>query len=309
MAAGTLAQHHVHAAGELVEGLLDTRVLVVGDDARGGIGVEIVAARHGRMTVNLTGNRLGAHRDAAAGLLVGPIDAGEVHHLAQAEDGPAIFVHERLHVRRSDHGARLLVGQGGDAGGHHELDVERGARGVLDHEREAVEAAHVGDLMAVGDGGGGAAGERHAGVLGRADIGALDMQMAVDETGGEVAALAIDDAPRLPGGNGCVLAVAPLEQDAGDATACDRDLPARDAQAVHIDDPRVHEHEIGRHAPLRRIDQSLHEFDQIRFHILQHLPSTWVSISSMVPKCADPEWSHRPRVTPLPDPRHPWSPR
>ena len=179
-----------------------------------------------------------------------------------------MLVHKGFHVRRGDHGSGLLVRQGGHAGGHHELDVERRTGGVLDHERKALEAAYVGDLVAVGDGGGGAPGERHAGVLGRANVGALDVQVAVDETGGEVAALAIDDAGGLPGGNGRVCAVAPLEQDARDAAACNRDLTACHAQTVHVDDLRVHEHRVRRHATLRRVDESLHQFDQIGFHIL-----------------------------------------
>ena len=267
MAAGALAQHHVHAAGDLVERLLDARVLMVSDDTRGGIGVEVVAGRHGRMTVHLAGNRLRAHRDTVTGFLVRTVHAGQVHHLAQAEDRTAVLVHKGFHVRRGDHGSSLLVGQGGYAGGHHELDVERRAGSVLDHEREAVEAAHVGDLVAVGDGGGGAPGKRHAGVLGRADVGALDVQVAVDETGGEVTVAAINDALRFPNGNGCALAVAALEEHARDAAVLHRHLAARHAQPIHVDDPRVREHHVRRNAPLRRVDESLHQADQIVFHL------------------------------------------
>ena len=267
MAAGALAQHHVHAAGDLVERLLDARVLMVSDDARGGIGVEVVAGRHGGVPVHLAGYGLRTDRDATAGLLVSAVDAGQVHHLAQAEDGAAVLVHEGLHIGGGDLGARLLVGQGRDAGGHHELDVERRALGVLDHEREAVETAHVGDLVAVGDGGGGAPGKRHAGVLGRADVGALDVQVAVDETGGEVTVAAINDALRLPSGNGCVLAVAALEEHARDAAVLHRHLAAHHAQPIHVDDPRVREHHVRRNAPLRRVDESLHQADQIVFHL------------------------------------------
>ena len=267
MAAGALAQHHVHAAGDLVERLLDARVLMVSDDARGGIGVEVVAGRHGGVPVHLAGYGLRTDRDATAGLLVSAVDAGQVHHLAQAEDGAAVLVHEGLHIGGGDLGARLLVGQGRDAGGHHELDVERRALGVLDHEREAVETAHVGDLVAVGDRGGGAAGKRHARVLGRADVGALDVQVPVDEARGEVAALAVDDALGLPCRNGGVLAVAALEQHARDAAVLHRHLSARHAQTVHVDDLRVREQHVRRNAPLRRVDESLHQADQIVFHL------------------------------------------
>ena len=132
--------------------------------------------------------------------------------------------------------------------------MSSGARGVLDHERKAVEAAHVGNLVTVGDGGGGAAGEGHEGILGRADIRALDMQVAIDEARGEVTALAVDDAHRLPCGNGGVLAIATLEQHARDATGLHRNLSSRHAQAIHIDDVRIHEHEIRRRTALGHID-------------------------------------------------------
>mgnify|MGYP006934873940 CR=1 FL=1 len=162
--------------------------------------------------------------------------------------------------------------------------MSRRARGVLNHEREAVEAAHVGDLVAVGDGGGGAAGEGHAGILSRADIRALDMQVAIDETRGEVTALAVDNAQRLPCGNGGVLAIATLEQHARDATKLHRNLSARHAQTIHIDDARIHEHEVCRRTALGHIDQSLHEFDQIGFHIHGTCPSRALTFHPWYPR-------------------------
>lgn len=73
--------------------------------------------------------------------------------------------------------------------------------------------------------------------------------------------------------NGGVLAIATLEQHARDATELHRNLSARHAQAIHIDDARIHEHEVRRRTALGHIDQSLHEFDQIGFHIHGTCPS------------------------------------
>ena len=86
MAARTFAQHHVHAARQLVECLLGNRRLMVSDNTCCGIGVEVLAGNERRVTVNLLGRRLVGSVDSSAGLGIGHKDARQVHHLAQAKD-------------------------------------------------------------------------------------------------------------------------------------------------------------------------------------------------------------------------------
>ena len=77
--------------------------------------------------------------------------------------------------------------------------------------------------------------------------------------GGQVAAAAVHDLRRLPGGCRGVRAVAPLEEHRGNAAVLHRHLPAGAAQAVHVHDLRVHEHRVGRHAALGHVDQLPHD--------------------------------------------------
>lgn len=68
VAARALTQHHIHAAGQLVECLLGNRRLVVGDNTRRGIGVEVLAGNERRVAVNLLGRRLVGSINASTGL-------------------------------------------------------------------------------------------------------------------------------------------------------------------------------------------------------------------------------------------------
>ncbi len=115
MAARTLAQHHVHAARQLVERLLGNRRLVVGDNTRRGIGIEVLAGNERRMAVDLLGRRLVGSIDASAGLGIDHKDARQVHHLAQAKNVARMLGKKRLHVSSGNHSARLLIGQRGHA--------------------------------------------------------------------------------------------------------------------------------------------------------------------------------------------------
>ena len=115
MAARTFAQHHVHAARQLVECLLGNRRLMVSDNTCCGIGVEVLAGNERRVTVNLLGRRLVGSIDASAGLGIGHKDARQVHHLAQAKNVARMLGKKRLHVSSGNHSARLLIGQRGHA--------------------------------------------------------------------------------------------------------------------------------------------------------------------------------------------------
>ena len=92
----SLAQHDVHALGQLLEGLRGRRALVVGADARGDVGRERAAREPRRVAVDALA-RVAEEGDLVEELLVLVEDAGVVHHLAQAED-PRL-AEEGMHVR------------------------------------------------------------------------------------------------------------------------------------------------------------------------------------------------------------------
>ena len=258
MAARTLAQHHVHATRQLVERLLGNRRLVVGDNARRSIGIEVLAGNERCMAVNLLGRRLVSGVDASTGLGVGHKDTRQVHHLAQAKNIARILGKKRLHVSGGNHSARLLIGQRGHARGHHVLDGNGRATAVLDHKAQAVQARHVGNLVAVGNGGGGTARRRHARILGGADVRGLNVQMSVDKAGGDIATLAVNDLSRLVGAGGIVATVV---EHADDHTVLDGNATGRHALAIYVDNLRIGKQRVDGHAALGSIDHRPHDLN------------------------------------------------
>ena len=111
---GALADHDKLAALELGNGVVELGALVVGVDARGDVGVEVVALEAGRVAVDLLVVRLRGD-NFLHDLRVGVDRADEIHHLGQplharivieAVDGAVVEVRARLVERRGGHTAR-----------------------------------------------------------------------------------------------------------------------------------------------------------------------------------------------------------
>ena len=231
---------------------------MVGDNARCGIGVEVLAGNERRMAVDLFGRRLVGSIDTSAGLGIGHKDTRQVHHLTQAKDIARMLGEKRLHIGSGDDGTGLLVGQRGHARGHHVLDGNRSTTTVLDHKAQAVEPRNVGDLVAVGNGSSGAACRRHARILGGTDVRGLDMQMSVDKAGGDIATLAVNDLGRLVGAGGIVATVV---EHADDHTVLDGNATGRHALAIYVDNLRIGKQRVDGHAALGCIDHRLHDLN------------------------------------------------
>ena len=160
--------------------------LVVGVDTGGDVGVQVVAYQIRRVAVDLLVVGLGGH-DLLHRLVVPGDDAHEVHHLRQALD-PWMVV-EGVDGPVVQHGAGLVQRRGRHAGGQHEPHVHRQVLRGLEHVLDAVGAHDVGDLMGIGDDGGGAVGQHGLHELLGGDQGALQMDVGVQEAGE-------DDLPR-----------------------------------------------------------------------------------------------------------------
>ena len=257
MAARTFAQHHIHAAGQLVECLLGNRRLMISDNARRGIGIEVLAGNERRMAVNLPGRRLVGSIDASTGLGIGHKDARQVHHLAQTKDIARMLGKKRLHIGSRNNGTGLLVGQRGHARRHHVLDGDGCAAAILNHKAQAVETGNIGNLVAVGNGGG-TARRGHASILGGTDVRRLDMQMPVNKTGSEIATLAVDDLSCLIGASGIV---ATIVEHADDHTVLDGNATGRHALAIHVDDLCIGKQRVDGHAALGGLDHRPHDLN------------------------------------------------
>ena len=139
-----LADQEPHAGAQPLAPLLDRVGLVVGADAGGDVGVQVAAAHAGRVAVDVARER--ELRELA---LVAGDDAGEVHHLGEAEHTPA--PQQRVEVARRQLAPRRLELRGGHARRRHEPDVERDAVADVEQPVHAVGAEHVRDLVRVGD--------------------------------------------------------------------------------------------------------------------------------------------------------------
>ena len=231
---------------------------MVSDNARCGIGVEILAGNERGVTVDLLGRRLVGSVDTSTGLGIGHKDARQVHHLAQAKDITRMFGKKRLHIGGGNHSACLLIGQRGHARGHHVLDGNRSATTVLDHKAQAVQAGNIGDLVAISNSGGGTARRRHARILGRADVRRLDMQVSVNKTGGKIAALAIDDLGSLIRTGDIV---ATIVEHTDDHAILDGNATGRHTLAVHIDDLCVGKQRVDGYTTLGGLDHRPHDLN------------------------------------------------
>ena len=149
--------------------------------------------------------------------------AREVHHLAQHTD--IVAGHQLLHPGGIDHGpAGLDVGRTArHATGRGKAEVERGFPTRLYHIVDTLDTQHVADLVGVGHHADGAVTGCQMGKLARRHHTALDMHVAVDETGHQ-------ERPRLP----------VVGQSAAfhlpDAITLDRDFAIIHLAANHVDD-------------------------------------------------------------------------
>ena len=80
-------------------------------------------------------------------------------------------------------GAGLVQGRGGHTGGQHEAHIHRQILRSLEHVFNAIGAHDVGNLVGIGDNGGGAVGKDRLGKLRGAHQGTLQMDMCVQEAG------------------------------------------------------------------------------------------------------------------------------
>ena len=177
---GALPDHDELAPLQLGDGVVQVVALVVGVDAGGDVGVQVVAHQVRRVAVDLLVVGLGGH-DLLHRLVVPGDDAHEVHHLRQALD-PWMVV-EGVDGPVVQHGAGLVQRRGRHAGGQHEPHVHRQVLRGLEHVLDAVGAHDVGDLVGVGDDGGGAVGQHGLHELLGGDQGALQMDVGVQEAG------------------------------------------------------------------------------------------------------------------------------
>ena len=177
---GALPDHDELAPFQLGDGIVQVMALMVGVDAGGDVGVEVVAHQIGGVAVDFLMMGLGRH-DLLHTLLVSGNGAYKVHHLRQALD-PGMVI-EGVNCPVVQHGTGLVQRGGRHTGGQHEPHIHRQTLGGLEHVLNAVGAHDVGDLVGVRHHGGGAVGQHGPDKLLGGHQGALQMDMGIQKTG------------------------------------------------------------------------------------------------------------------------------
>ena len=177
---GALADHNELAPLQLGQGVVQVGALVVGVYTGGDVGIEIIAGETRSMPVDFLVVGLGGY-DLLHHLGVAVDGAYEVHHLSQALD-PGMVI-EGVDGPVVQNGAGLIQRCGGYAGGEHKAHIHRQILGGLKHIFNAVGAHDIGDLVGVGDDGGGTVGQNGLCKLRGAHQGALQMDVGIQEAG------------------------------------------------------------------------------------------------------------------------------
>ena len=229
-----LPDHDELAPLQLGDGVLHIMALVVGVDAGGDVGVEVVALKVRGVAVDLLMVGLGRH-DLLHGLLVTVDGAHKVHHLRkalypgmviEAVDGPIV-----------QNGPGLVQRRGGDAGGQHEPHVYRQVLCGLQHILDAIGAHDVSDLVGIRYHRGGSVRQDGLHELRGADQGAFQMNVGIQETGENDLAGAVHLRPAL------------IASHAHDQTFRHSNVHGGQFIGEHVDKGGVFQHQIRRLPP------------------------------------------------------------
>ena len=145
-------------------------------------------------------------------------DAGEIHHFGEVEE--RVVAAEFLDGVGAHHRAGGFERRGGNAGWDAKVDFERREGRLALHVAHALDAEHIGDLVGIGDGGGGSVDQGQSGEFGRGEHRAFDVHMRIDKAGTEERGV----------GDGGVLF------DAEDFSVADGDGSGKDSFGEDVDD-------------------------------------------------------------------------
>ena len=155
---------------------------MVGVDTGGNVGVQVGAGKTGGVAVDLLVVRL-RRNDLGNGGGVGGDHAGEIHHFRKTQH-PGV-VEKAVDIPVVQIRAAFVQRRRRNAGGDHKLGVHRQPFRGAEHIVDAVGAHDVGDLVGVGDNGGGAVGDDCPGKLRGGNQTGFQMDVGVDEAGAD----------------------------------------------------------------------------------------------------------------------------
>ena len=238
---GALPDHDELAEPQLFQRVLAAAAFVVGVDTGGNIGVEVGAGKLRGVAVDLFVVGL-AGQDLADNVGVAVDDTDVVHHLRQPQ-------HAGVVVQRVDGGiietvAAFIQRGGRNAAGQHKVNVNGQSLGGLQHIADAFHPHHVGDLVWVGDDGGGAVPHHGPGKFGGGDQAAFQVDVGVDQAGGDEPAGNVD------------LGMSAVLPHPGDEAVRHGDIAMTEIVAEHVKVGGVFENDVGFFFAARHPDEA-----------------------------------------------------
>ena len=177
---GAFPDHDELAPFQLGQSVLQVVAFVVGVDAGGNVGVEVVVHQIRGVTVDLFVMGLCRH-DLLHRLLIAVDGAYKVHHLRKSLNAGVVI--EAVNGPVVQNGAGFVQRGGGNAGGQHEPHVYRKILRGLKHIFDAVGAHDVGNFVRIGHNGSGAVGQDGLHELCGTDQRTFQMDVGVQKAG------------------------------------------------------------------------------------------------------------------------------
>ena len=228
---GALTDHNKLTELQLFQRILVGAAFVVGVDAGGDVGIEISTGKLGSVPVDLFVVCLACQYLADDGRIAVD-DANIVHHLRQPQ-------HTGVLVQRVDgeivQTAAALVHRGGrHTARQHKVNINGQVLGCLQHIADTVYPHDIGDLVWIGDDGGGTVPHHSAGKFGGGDHAAFQMDMGINEAGADKFVGDIDLLPAV------------VAADAGNQTIGNSNISMAEIIAENIKIGGVFEYNVGR---------------------------------------------------------------
>ena len=227
-----LAHQHCQTVTQLFLRFFPADALMVGINAAGNVGCQLLATHAGCMAVDYAAQTL---EQVQLFLYLGGIinNTGHIHHLAHSEYTGLIY--KLNHIARIHHAAAVLEACGRHAARQIHIIVQRHLSAGLQHIVNTCCTRYVGNFMRVGNQRGYAPAQLLGAVMLRHGHRAFYMAMCINQTGSNICSLQVDDLFRLV-----------IAADTGDNALGDSNISFINCFGQHVNNPAVLQKNISR---------------------------------------------------------------
>ena len=227
-----LAHQHCQTVTQLFLRFFPTDALMVGINAAGNVGSQLLATHAGCVAVDYAAQ---TQKQVQLFLYLGGIinNTGHIHHLAHAQY--AGLIDKLNHIARIHHTAAVLKACSRHAARQVHIIVQRHLSAGLQHIVNACRTRYVGNFVRVGNQRGYAPTQLLGAVMLRHSHRAFHMAMCINQTGGNISAFQVNDLFRLV-----------IAADAGNYALGNSNISFVNCFGQHVNNPAVLQENISR---------------------------------------------------------------